>query len=451
MLPRTAGFLALLIVVAGSVSAQSILVCPPSSSAVVRACDAFHFHVQMYRPDTRGFAELTGVNQFASQTACDHYRDAEIKRNATVVDYFKRVRGDQRYEADRFGPCHCDMTVEKTNAAYLNDLQRIAQVRLEEEVRLRVRERLLDAGVTTDNELVRGLMTPPPSLPVLGGAKMIPVPPPAPESSVTNSPDDLKSTKAIDTSKPVVATIDDLPLVDLPAPAAPLPPETAAVPQTATPPAAAPVSAAPAAVASVPAATTPPAGTAPAAAPPVTADTGSALQAPVAPAPAPQAADTLSAAEAAESFVSYETQRIQSVLKASAVISDEAVKSKIFEACMQRIQLLSNLRSLIEGSGSRSRLASAARSAQSENDRLALVAKLFGDTIAPEWAPKDAADVVLKPNADVDAEPERVLRDNTGRFNDEQKKRALYIMLARSQPTDEQQLWLVTVVDSFLQ
>jgi hypothetical protein len=57
-----------------------------------------------------------------------------------------------------------------------------------------------------------------------------------------------------------------------------------------------------------------------------------------------------SAADAAESFISYETERIQSVLKASSAISDESVKSKIFEACMQRIQLLSNLRVLIVGS-----------------------------------------------------------------------------------------------------
>ncbi len=82
---------------------------------------------------------------------------------------------------------------------------------------------------------------------------------------------------------------------------------------------------------------------------------------------------------------------------------------------------------------------------------MALVTKLFGDTIAPEWAPKDATDVVLQPNAETDSEPERVLRDSSGRFNEQQKKRALYVLLARSQPTDQQQLWLVTVVDSFLQ
>jgi hypothetical protein len=78
------------------------------------------------------------------------------------------------------------------------------------------------------------------------------------------------------------------------------------------------------------------------------------------------------------------------------------------------------------------------------------VTKLFGTSIAPEWAPKDATDVVLRPIAEVDTEPERVLRDTSGRWSDQQKKRALYVLLARSQPTDEQQLWLITVLDSFL-
>jgi hypothetical protein len=156
------------------------------------------------------------------------------------------------------------------------------------------------------------------------------------------------------------------------------------------------------------------------------------------------------AEDAADAFVSYETQRIQNVLQASSAISDEAVKSKVLEACMQRIQLLSNLRSLIQGSGTRSRLAAAARNAKSESERLAVVAKLFGSDAPPHWAPKDAADVVLDTH-DVDADPERALRDSSGKFGDDQKRHALYALLARTQPTEEQQLWLTTVIDGFLQ
>jgi hypothetical protein len=57
---------------------------------------------------------------------------------------------------------------------------------------------------------------------------------------------------------------------------------------------------------------------------------------------------------------------------------------------------------------------------------------------------------VLKPDAVVDADPERVLRDSSGKFSEQTKRRALYVLLARSQPTDDQQVWLVSVVDSFL-
>ncbi|HEX2121011.1 MAG TPA: hypothetical protein VHL59_05145, partial [Thermoanaerobaculia bacterium] len=157
-----------------------------------------------------------------------------------------------------------------------------------------------------------------------------------------------------------------------------------------------------------------------------------------------------SAQDTAERFVSYETQRIQNVLKASTEIADETVKSRIFEACMQRIQLLSNLRLLIEGSGMRSRLATAARAAESESERLALIAKLFGEEITAHWAPKDATDVILDVDAEIASAPDRALRDASGRFSTEQKKRALYLVLARTQPTEDQRLWLSTVVEGFL-
>ncbi|HET7436198.1 MAG TPA: hypothetical protein VFN10_15925, partial [Thermoanaerobaculia bacterium] len=159
----------------------------------------------------------------------------------------------------------------------------------------------------------------------------------------------------------------------------------------------------------------------------------------------------LSAQEAADSFITYETERITNIINASAAIGDENVKSKIFEACTQRLQLLSNLRLLIEGAGTKSRLAGAAREAQSESERVALVAKLFGHSIGPHWAPKDAADVVVDVPSELASEPERVLRDTSGRVGDEDKRRALYVLLSRAQPTEEQRLWLTTIIDRFLQ
>ncbi|MFP5247147.1 MAG: hypothetical protein ACLGH0_10675, partial [Thermoanaerobaculia bacterium] len=160
--------------------------------------------------------------------------------------------------------------------------------------------------------------------------------------------------------------------------------------------------------------------------------------------------DLQSAEETAEKFVSYETQRIQNVLRAAGAIADETVKSKIFEACMQRIQLLSNLRLLIEGSGMRSRLAAAARDADEEGERLALIARLFGEGVKPHWAPKDAADVVFDVDAEIASAPERALRDTTGRVSTAQKQQALYLVLAQTQPTEDQRLWLSSVVEGFL-
>src|SRR3982751_6420737 len=115
----------------GAAAAQT-LDCPGSAGA---RRGPFHFHVAMYRPDTRNFTEVFGINQFSSQAACDRARDAAMKRNLAVVDWFKRVRNDQQYEPDRFGTCHCDMTLDKSNPRYLTDLQRAAQLRIAEDIR----------------------------------------------------------------------------------------------------------------------------------------------------------------------------------------------------------------------------------------------------------------------------------------------------------------------------
>src|SRR5581483_3821141 len=87
------------------------LTCPQVTNISGRPCEVYHFHVQMYRPDTRGFADLIGINRFASQAACDRAREAQMARNLAVVETMKRVANDQQYQPDHFGPCHCDMTV----------------------------------------------------------------------------------------------------------------------------------------------------------------------------------------------------------------------------------------------------------------------------------------------------------------------------------------------------
>jgi hypothetical protein len=401
--------LVLLVCATGALTAysQQPLVCPPGTAVSGKACETFHYHVATFRPDTRKFFEATGVNDFATVAACERARDEHTKRNLAVVDYFKRVKGEQQYEPDRFGPCHCDMTREKTNPAFLSDAQRQMQIRTVEDIRLRVREKLLDSGLPSDSELVRSLVTPPATLPALGGSKIVALPTATKVAAPVNSPEDLRATATVDT-RPASSAAFDMPLVDVDPTIRPLQnTQIAAEPLTA------------------PASGAPP-------------------QEIVATEPDP------GAAEAAEEFISYETDRIQRVLGAAGAISDADLKGKIIEAAVQRGQLLSNLRSLIEGSGASSRLAAAVRSAKSESDHLALAERLFGNAMGEHWGAKDAADVVLPPLPEIDAEPERVLRDTTGKFDAQQKKRALYAVLARSQPTDEQQLWLVTVIDTFL-
>jgi hypothetical protein len=400
-----------------------MLDCPGAAS--VTHCDTFHFHVQMYRPDTRNFVDLWGTNQFATQAACERARDAQVKRNLMVVAYFRTTRGEQNYEADRFGTCHCDMSLDRTNPRYLGDVQRAAQLRLAEDVRQRVRERLLDSGLQSDSDIVRSAAAPAGES-VVGLPRMVKVP--ASIAVAPVNPDDLKATKGVEKTQPSVAALDDLALVDMGgglggAEAAPPPLPLPVVVTTsggeaASAPTSAPLS-------------TPP----PAAAPP----------------PAPMPEVTVAPDEdPAESFISSETQRIQNVLKASSAVGDEDVKAKIYEACMQRIQLLSNLRTLIQTAGAKSRLADFARNAHSETERLAFVGKLFGDDMRAHWAPSDARDVIL-PATITESDPEHVLRDASGKVTDQQKKHALYVFLARSQPTEEQQLWLSTVADSLLQ
>jgi hypothetical protein len=399
---RFARFLIPIALLSSAASAQTTLDCPGSSSAGAH-CDTFHYHEQMYRPDTRGFAEVWGINQFSSQVGCEHARDAAMKRNLAVVDWFKRVRGDAQYEPDRFGPCHCDLTLDKTNPRYLTDAQRAAQLNLAESARAHVREKLMDAGIATDSEIYHDVAAPPAPIPSLvASPKLVPLPQGGLVAQVANNAADLKTTRTVDTSKPSVAVMD-VPLVDVP-----LTGGTTAAP------------------------------------PPTTVVTNETVTPETAPVP-------VTASDAADKFIPYETQRVQNVIKATDGMTDDALKSQIYEACSQRSQLLSNLRSLIEGSGARSRLADFARTSASEDERVAFAGKLFGDDVKPHWAPRDAKDIVIDAQPDIDTDPERVMHDTSGKFSTQQRKRAFYILLSRSQPTEQQQLWLTTVADSFLQ
>lgn len=436
--------IAFLLLAAGFSSARGqALLCPPAPNLTGRPCETFHYHVQLYRPDARTFTELYGVNQFSSQGACDKARDLQQKRNMEVIEFYRAKRNDTQYQPDRIGTCHCDMTIDKSSPNYLTDAQRLIQLRTAEEIRQKVRERLLDAEVPSDSEILRTTQPPAGVTALAGGPRLVSMPPRTTAADVSRSAEDLKSNRTAETAVPSPVSIE-LPLVDVvpgstvAMPSSPPPAATTVATSPSTPPAT-PASPAP----TSPTPTQPPPSPAPVSAAPATPVTTPATTAASAETPVP------SAEEAADAFVSYETQRIQHVLGASNAITDESTKGKVLEACMQRIQLLSNLRSLIQGSGARSRLAAAARNARTEEERVALMARLFGSDMQTHWAPKDATDVILPTDADTD--PEKILRDSSNLFSDQQKKHALYSLLAHSQPTEEQQLWLITVIDSFLQ
>jgi hypothetical protein len=354
---------------AGSALGQALL-CPPSGTP--QPCEKFHYHVQMYRPDTRGFILFDGINDFATMNACEQAHEAAVQHNAAIVAFYRK-RNDQRYEPDTIGPCHCDTT-------NLNDAARNAQLRLLADTRMRVRERLMDANVPTDSELMRAVDAV--AVSPLGGPKLVPLPEATPVASAENAPSDLRLPKPAELEP---SPVSDLPLVEVvaappePAPASPAQPEMKVEE------------------------------------------------------PAP-------IDDPAEAFISVETERIQKVLAASATLNDV----KVLEACSKRLQLLSNLRTLIESAGATSRLALAARAARNESDRLALVAKLFGSDMPAHWAPRDARDVVV----DLVAEPEKVLRNPQASADD--KRHALYAFLATSTPTDEQQTWLASAIEALL-
>jgi hypothetical protein len=426
MSSRLIAILFIAVVLAAPLAAQQALVCAPAPAG--RPCENWHFHVQLYRPDKKQFVEIAARNPFATQAACDRARTEAIAANARVVEHFRAIR--QQYEADRVGPCHCDTTGDPASSSYLPAPQRDAQLRTAEDIRLRVRERLLDTKLTPDSPVVRALWDEDQPFAGLGTPRFTALPQSA-GAPVAPAAEELRATRTIDESRAVAAALD-LPLVDI---------GTAIDPGESP---AAPGDAAVAVAQEVPEPLTEEVVVAPA----ESIDVDEEVDEPAD--PAGVESDAASALDTAEKFVSYETQRIQNVLRAASAIDDETVKAKIFEACMQRIQLLSNLRLLIEGSGARSLLAEAARTADDETERLALIARLFGDEVVPHWAPADAADVILEIEGRVAASPEEVLRDTSGSVTNDARKRALYVLLARTQPTENQRLWLSSVIEEFL-
>ncbi|HEX7704925.1 MAG TPA: hypothetical protein VF701_00555 [Thermoanaerobaculia bacterium] len=430
----------LLVFGAISISGQT-LVCPADPSSAGKPCDAFHYHMQLYSPETKAFTTLSGINQFASIAACEKAREAHTQQNADVVDYVKRVKA-QAYEPDRIGPCHCDVTRHASSPAHLSDAQRDTQMRSAELVRRRVRERLLELGVPADSPLLQSAFRRLPVNRMLAGSRLTPLPTPVVAASEYRTAD-LRMPRTSMSGAPATAVID-LPLVDIqvgevsmpgtaaatapePALVAPGPPTAPAIEETVEPEAAVefPEEASP--------------GSDPAEAMADIRPESGLLSDP----------ESRSAEDAADRFIRHETQRIQNVVDAVPDASD-ALGEQVMEACMQRLQALTNLRYLILGAGARSSVAQIAYRSRSDVARLAFVTRLFGEEVASHWMPAITTDVIIPSDPRIDEQPEAVLRDSSGAYSVLQRRRALYSILSRAPITEEQQLWLIPAIEEFL-
>jgi hypothetical protein len=159
-------------------------------------------------------------------------------------------------------------------------------------------------------------------------------------------------------------------------------------------------------------------------------------------------ADSSAWDDAADRFLAYETSRIESFVKASENVGDEELRSKVYETAIERSQVLQNLRVIIDGAGTKSRLAQLARDATTSTGSSELVSRLFGPLVLKHWEAAEPRDVVIAFPQRLAADPIAVLRDTTGRFTREEKQTALYLVLSRDRLTAKQETWLTSVVES---
>lgn len=400
-----------LLAMSSPATAQS-LTCVSGTTASDSACKTFHYHQQIWRMDTRTFTEIYATPQYATIEACEKARNARQAANQQVVDHFKALKKDNVFTPSRFGPCHCDLTFDRSSPNYLDDVRRAQQQRALADALGRQRERLLDLRIESGSPLIRGLFVPPMSSSIFEGRRMVPLPEkPATIAAPTIALKD--TTIGSDTGGTAIAV--DLPLAAVSGEAAtivaprPAPPVETAEVSHAEPPGAAAAS--------------------------VAADSE--------PAEATDEEDL--------AFVNYETARVQQILAAAMAVTEDGIRSGVNQTCMQRLQLLSNLKAIAEGAGRKSRLASSLRAARDESARIALVTRLFGSSIAPHWAPKDAKDVVVQFSDEIAADPVGVLRDTSGKYSAADRQSALYLVLSRNPSlTSSQDVWISDLIESLL-
>jgi hypothetical protein len=153
-------FVLLLAAVSLAVSANSEpLVCPDQPPA--GSCVRFHYHVEVWNPASNAVEELTGLNQFATIDECSNARTSESRRNIAAIDSLLTADAKSNAQPDRYGPCHCDMTIAPSNPLYLSDSARQAQLQRYRETTGHLRDALIAAGVPPTSEIAAALVLPP--------------------------------------------------------------------------------------------------------------------------------------------------------------------------------------------------------------------------------------------------------------------------------------------------
>jgi hypothetical protein len=163
---------------------------------------------------------------------------------------------------------------------------------------------------------------------------------------------------------------------------------------------------------------------------------------------------TVTESEAAPSparadFLGSEIARFAALLDR---VDELSQKDLVIDSCQERVQVLSNLQRLIETAGPSSRLARANLERTVEDDRLRLVGDLFGASVAAHWAPADPAAMDIAIPEAIDGDPLAVLRDTAGKFDRDQRKLALYRLLAGdANLTESQEVWLASLIEKEIQ
>lgn len=536
------------------------LVCP-GTPVPDEECTEWHYHVEIWLPDLNSFQRIYAFAPLATAVECQEVRDAAETQNHELISRLQTADPERSFQSNRFGPCHCDRTSDRSNAYYLSDAQRRAQMRVastteetlhsmdttpqvliataegEEsaepaadssgEERAALEARPADGGITQEDLLAPppvaaavdetvetgGNATPPltndglpthvpAGLPAVGGDHQEPLPTqdapvPIPQEAETGydgpaaplPPPLAEPTAPEPPAAPQTEAVVDNIFEVIPAPPAPSATPSPAEPETPLPAPAPPVPASDTVTPTLPpaVATTPPTvASRPVVVPvpPTPAQAASGVSrtdkvvlregSPDAPRieikwskereatpPEPSAATTPPAPGAVvppvpgetvtgeNPFLSYETSRVQEIIKASSAVTDGATKAQVFEASMQRLQVLENLRRLEEAGGATT-LTPMMHEARDEASRLRFVGRLFGEEVRRHWAPTDARGVIVTVPPEIDADPSGALSQSSG-LGPNQRGLALYVVLARSsEMSADQESGILSMIDAQL-